>query len=175
MIDTNTYKNKTHNSTYIDRLDENKSSSISQSNSSPKITIDNHTYILNKTDSSTDCKPECYLNCQVHFPEPTEQKYCLINVCHCKIIEMSQIYLLSINNDSDDKIKNENKKNHMNIIQKEKMERKSYAILMILLYLLLIPFLIYFCCQMYKYSDIADRQYFSLQSMNNDHYSLMEG
>jgi hypothetical protein len=51
------------------------------------VTIDNHTYWIHPTGNTTDCIPECYLNCQVHFPDSTELKYCILNVCHCDLVE----------------------------------------------------------------------------------------
>lgn len=51
------------------------------------VTIDNQTYSIHPAGNSTDCIPECYLNCQVHFPASLELKYCLLNVCHCTLIE----------------------------------------------------------------------------------------
>jgi hypothetical protein len=63
----------------------NNSSSIDSNNTTVN---QNHTYtIINATVNDTECKPECYLNCQAQFPDITEQKYCIINVCHCQIIE----------------------------------------------------------------------------------------
>jgi hypothetical protein len=55
--------------------------------------INNSTINSNYTDSynitnplnDTRCKAECYVNCQVHFPNEIEQKYCIENVCHCVI------------------------------------------------------------------------------------------
>jgi hypothetical protein len=54
----------------------------------------NITISVNNTDNNTDCKPECYVNCQVHYPDATEQKFCLKNVCKCKIIEDTLTYLI---------------------------------------------------------------------------------
>ena len=36
--------------------------------------------------NDTRCKAECYLNCQMHFPDILEQRFCISNVCHCVII-----------------------------------------------------------------------------------------
>jgi hypothetical protein len=56
------------------------------------ITLDNYTYTINTTGmDNTTCQPECYLNCEMMFPDPTENKYCLINVCKCNIIEKTTI------------------------------------------------------------------------------------
>ncbi len=43
---------------------------------------------MNLSNSNNEtCIPECYLNCQIHFLEELEQKFCLINVCECDISE----------------------------------------------------------------------------------------
>jgi hypothetical protein len=154
------------------------------------ITINNHTYWINSTDSNPECKPECYLNCQVHFPDPTEQKFCLINVCKCVLIENTNVILtnsgvnysmLALN------IEKENSQPHINeqenfitpgskenVIEKEKEDRHRFNILMIILLIFLVPSLIYFSYEMYKNYDIADLQFYDIQSLNNDQYSLIE-
>ncbi len=66
-------------------------------NTNVKLIENNNTDINNNTINSTDnynitnplndthCKAECYVNCQVHFPNVIEQKYCIENVCHCVV------------------------------------------------------------------------------------------
>lgn len=46
----------------------------------------NHSVQINSTDMDPSCTPECYLNCQYHFQNLVEMKYCIINVCKCQII-----------------------------------------------------------------------------------------
>ena len=54
---------------------------------SPPVTVSsNHTIQINTTNMDPLCTPECYLNCQAHFLDITEQKYCIINVCKCEVI-----------------------------------------------------------------------------------------
>jgi len=136
--------------------------------------IGNDTFSLNTTDSNIDCKPECYLNCQVHFPDPLEQKFCLLNVCHCQIIE-KRISLLDVQNDNGSKeYKNNLDGSSQNVVQKEKEDRNKFNILLIILLLLFIPSMIYYSFQMYKYFDLAHKQYDNLQSNINNHYSLVQ-
>jgi hypothetical protein len=60
-------------------------------NSSPHVTVvSNYTIKINTTNMAPECTPECYLNCQVHFSDLTEEKYCIMNVCKCSIIEDSK-------------------------------------------------------------------------------------
>ena len=47
----------------------------------------NGSIIVNTTNMFPQCNLECYTGCRVLFPEYIEQKYCIINVCKCKIIE----------------------------------------------------------------------------------------
>lgn len=51
----------------------------------------NHTFAINTTNMNLECTPECYLNCQVQFPDMIMEKYCIINVCKCEIINESTI------------------------------------------------------------------------------------
>jgi hypothetical protein len=53
----------------------------------PEITPDNSTYEITNPGNDTRCTAECWINCQVHFPDITEQKFCILNVCHCQIRE----------------------------------------------------------------------------------------
>lgn len=56
-------------------------------NTPPPLTVSsNHTIQINTTNMNPECTPECYLNCQVHFTELLEEKYCIINVCKCEVI-----------------------------------------------------------------------------------------
>jgi hypothetical protein len=45
------------------------------------------TYEITNPLNDTRCKAECWVNCQVHFPDITEQKFCILNVCHCQILD----------------------------------------------------------------------------------------
>jgi hypothetical protein len=45
----------------------------------------NPDYEITNPLSDVRCKAECWVNCQVHFPDMTEQKFCIKNVCHCVI------------------------------------------------------------------------------------------
>jgi len=154
------------------------------------ITINNHTYWINSTDSNPECKPECYLNCQVHFPDPTEQKFCVINVCKCVLkdnINLPLTYslvnysMLALNIEKETSQPNIpvneifiTPGSNQNVIEKEKEDRHLYNILMIILLIFLVPALIYFTYEMYKNYDIADQQFYDIHSINNDQYSLIE-
>lgn len=46
-------------------------------------------YNITNPNNDTHCKPECYVNCQEHFPNVIEQKYCIENVCHCVVVDES--------------------------------------------------------------------------------------
>ena len=47
----------------------------------------NGSIIVNTTNMAPQCNLECFMGCRVLFPEYIEQKYCIINMCKCKIIE----------------------------------------------------------------------------------------
>jgi hypothetical protein len=166
----------------------NEKSAINEFKGLTNITIDNHTYSINSTDNNPECKYECYLNCQVHFPDPTEQKFCLINICKCVLIENLNlspinpgISMLALNTVTEkngihcieqQKLVTPGWKE--NVIEKEKEDRYRFQILMIILLIFLIPSLIYFSYEMYKYYDIAYQHFYHIQSVNNDQYSLIE-
>ena len=46
----------------------------------------NYTFHINTTNMNKKCTPECYINCQVQFEDIIEEKYCIINVCKCDIV-----------------------------------------------------------------------------------------
>ena len=56
------------------------------SNSSIKI-MQNGTIMVNTTKMDKRCTPECYTSCRILFPEYINQKYCIINVCKCRVID----------------------------------------------------------------------------------------
>ena len=47
----------------------------------------NHTFHINTTNMNKKCTPECYINCQVQFLDLIQEKFCIINVCKCDIID----------------------------------------------------------------------------------------
>ena len=47
----------------------------------------NHTFHINTTNMNKKCTPECYINWQVQFEDIIEEKYCIINVCKCDIVD----------------------------------------------------------------------------------------
>ena len=51
----------------------------------------NFTICFKNPTTNEFCIPECYLNCQVHFPVELEQKFCLLNVCKCEIYQEIKI------------------------------------------------------------------------------------
>lgn len=124
------------------------------------ITLNNVTYSVNKTSNNTECIPECYLNCQVHFPDPTEQKYCLINVCKCDIVEENGnttktilIFNLAENTSNKDNSTTPTDNSispNINYKFDEVKERQNFYFLLALLFILMIPPFIYYLVQMFK-------------------------
>ena len=57
----------------------------------------NGTITVNTTNMDPQCNLECYTGCRVLFPEFIEQKYCIINVCKCEIIEKDIVLPDNIN------------------------------------------------------------------------------
>ena len=58
----------------------------------------NGTITVNTTNMDPQCNLECYAGCRVLFPEFIEQKYCIINVCKCEIIEKDVVLPENTNN-----------------------------------------------------------------------------
>ena len=63
-----------------------QNTSLNKDDSTPRI-MTNGTIIVNTTNINPKCNLECYTGCRVLFPEYIEQKYCIINICKCQIIE----------------------------------------------------------------------------------------
>ena len=87
------YDSITVNSIY-DNTNNNRSNPSNFSNIHPNSNstiMTNGTIIVNTTDMKRQCNLECYTGCRVLFPEFIEQKYCIINVCKCRIIEKAEI------------------------------------------------------------------------------------
>ena len=61
-------------------------SSITQQNAI-SIIMTNGTIIVNTTNMDPQCNIECYTSCRILFPEFIEQKYCIISMCKCQVIE----------------------------------------------------------------------------------------
>jgi len=61
----------------------------------------NGTITVNTTNMDPQCNLECYTGCRVLFPEFIEQKYCIINVCKCIIIEKDVVLPENINNNNN--------------------------------------------------------------------------
>lgn len=57
-----------------------------KSSSSIEI-MENGTIKVNTTKMDKRCTPECYTSCRILFPEYINQKYCIINVCKCRVID----------------------------------------------------------------------------------------
>ena len=67
------------------------------------------------------CTPECYLNCQTHFIDVIQEKYCIINVCNCEIINENKNilqnnlkFLIEIDNNNNNKNNNNNEIKYYN-------------------------------------------------------------
>jgi hypothetical protein len=69
-------------------LVENNNTEINNTTINSNFT---ESYNITNPLNDTRCKAECYVNCQVHFPNEIEQKYCIENVCHCVIEDGSGI------------------------------------------------------------------------------------
>ena len=83
----------------------------------PIIVSNNYSFQINTTNMNEKCTPECYLNCQTHFIDVIQEKYCIINVCNCEIINENKNilqnnlkFLIEIDN-------NNNKNNNNNEIK----------------------------------------------------------
>ena len=50
------------------------------------IVSNNYSFQINTTNMDEKCSPECYLNCQTQFIDVIKEKYCIINVCKCDIV-----------------------------------------------------------------------------------------
>ena len=60
----------------------------------------NGSITVNTTNMDPQCNLECYTGCRVLFPEFVEQKYCIINVCKCQIIEKEVTLPENVKNNS---------------------------------------------------------------------------
>lgn len=79
-------KNKTENKNVT--IDSFGSSTIINASKLKCLNNTNFTICINITENNNEtCVPECYLNCQIHFPDELEQKFCLLNVCKCEIFQ----------------------------------------------------------------------------------------
>ena len=99
-----------HKTNEIGNTNTSKASTTSQQINTPEI-MTNGSITVNTTNMSPDCNLECYTGCRVLFPEFIEQKYCIINVCKCQIIEKAETTPVTINNitnNSSMKIMNSN-------------------------------------------------------------------
>ena len=84
------------------------------------IIMTNGTIIVNTTNMDPQCNLECYTGCRVLFPEFIEQKYCIINVCKCQIIE-KEVQL------PENIVSNNNFKNSSNSAQLANSEIHKYS------------------------------------------------
>ncbi len=84
------------------------------------IIMTNGTIIVNTTNMDPQCNLECYTGCRVLFPEFIEQKYCIINLCKCQIIEKEVQLPENINS-------NNNYKNNSNSVQIANSEIHKYS------------------------------------------------
>ena len=76
----------------------NENNPITNQQNSISIIMTNGTITVNTTNMDPQCNIECYTGCRVLFPEFIEQKYCIINVCKCQIIEKEVQLPENINN-----------------------------------------------------------------------------
>jgi len=86
-------KNQTYSQQHVNNTNESitidlGSSTIITESKMKCLYNTNFTICINiNVNNNETCVPECYLNCQVHFMEELEQKFCLLNVCKCDIFE----------------------------------------------------------------------------------------
>ena len=76
----------------------NENNPITNQQNSISIIMTNGTITVNTTNMDPQCNIECYTGCRILFPEFIEQKYCIINVCKCQIIEKEVQLPENINN-----------------------------------------------------------------------------
>ena len=87
----------------------------------PIIVSNNYSFQINTTNMNEKCTPECYLNCQTHFIDVIQEKYCIINVCNCEIINENKNilqnnlkFLIEIDNNNNNKNNNNNEIKYYN-------------------------------------------------------------
>lgn len=108
---------------------------------SPPVTVSsNHTIQINTTNMDPLCTPECYLNCQAHFLDIIEEKYCIINVCKCEVIGEGT----SIQNPNPIQINNTNSSKPTFLVKKIiNREKKEKSLLFPSFNLIFLAFFIY--------------------------------
>jgi len=79
----------------------------------PIIVSNNYSFQINTTNMDEKCSPECYLNCQTQFIDVIKEKYCIINVCNCQIINENKNiiqnnlnFFVEIDNNKNNNIEN---------------------------------------------------------------------
>jgi hypothetical protein len=146
-------------------------------NTNTNTTQSNYTFEINKTANNSDCVPECTLNCQMHFVDPTEQKYCLINVCHCELIETNTNTNTNINTNTntnintaglklvglnilvDETVNSNRSADHLpeyNINESQQVEKENFHILVIFLFVIFIPLWVYSLLRMLQNIDKSE-------------------
>ena len=98
-----------HRTNEIGNTNNSQTSITTQQNNPPEI-MTNGSITVNTTNMSPDCNLECYTGCRVLFPEFIEQKYCIINVCKCQIIEKAETAPENINNNINNTTNNSSMK-----------------------------------------------------------------
>ena len=78
----------------------NSQISIKNQTNSISIIMTNGSITVNTSNMDPKCNVECYTGCRVLFPEFIEQKYCIINVCKCQIIDKEVILPENVKNNS---------------------------------------------------------------------------
>ena len=135
------------------------------------IIMTNGTIIVNTTNMDPQCNLECYTGCRVLFPEFIEQKYCIINVCKCQIIEQDVKIEENVNDNmtksSSSQIASSEihkysatafiKNNHLHIEDLFKNEKNNFYFIF---YLLIFIFSLGY--EYYIYSYISEKNEFSL-------------
>ena len=84
------------------------------------IIMTNGTIIVNTTNMDPKCNLECYTGCRILYPEFIEQKYCIMTLCKCQIIEQEVKLPENI-------ISNNNFKNNSNSAQIASSEIHKYS------------------------------------------------
>jgi hypothetical protein len=187
----NSNKHKTKTIDGKDRKYKNTSTSINESisnnhnkdnitntNTNPYTNINttqsNYTFEINKTANNSDCVPECTLNCQMHFVDPTEQKYCLINVCHCELIETNTntntntninnintagLKLVGLNILLDETVNSNRSADNLpeySMNESQQVEKENFYILVIFLFVIFIPLWVYSLVRMLQNIDKSE-------------------
>jgi len=155
-----------HDSISIHRSNEVENTNSSLTPSTPSNIMTNGSIIVNTTNMSPDCNVECYTGCRALFPEYIEQKYCIINVCKCQIIDKGDIINNINNNNSSIQIVHSDINKYSSVTylslseDKKKLNKKEENYFYWVFYLLIL--IASFGYEYYMWNYISEKNEFSL-------------